>query len=91
MVKIWNKTAVYILGNGWAVVQVNTHFVAVCFMGELFMCTCRIMHGEWVSNVGKVYHEILPLGGGRVEKPSPGLVKICAYTCFLKIDFISQR
>lgn len=71
--------------------QVNTHFVAVCFMGELFMCTCRIMHGEWVSNVGKVYHKILPLGGGKVEKPSPRIVKICAYTCFLKIDFISQR
>lgn len=60
-------------------------------MAKLFVCTCRIMHEEWVNIVGKVYHKILPLGGGIVEKTSPGLVKICAYTHFLKIDFISQR
>lgn len=58
---------------------------------ELFVCPCRIPHGEWVSTAGKVYHKILPLGGGSVEKTSPGLVKICAYTHFLNINFICQR
>lgn len=60
-------------------------------MGKLFKCTCKMTPGELVSNVGKVCHKILPLGRGRVEKTSPGLVKICAYTRFLKIDLISQR